>query len=220
TNLTQKKILFKNDIASLDIVLGDNFRYNFDYYVDNGFYFSYGFRSRYNRFTRNVANDFNHGDILDDAGLSKLNIDYAEYTNQAYLQTIFMQKFIVGAGLEHKYLKIKSATLESTTPVLENSNYYSLFGYMKYDSFDNKYFPKRGWYFSGDFQSFLSSDNFTNRFRRFSIAKSELGIATTFFKKLTLKWDSEAGVAIGPTSVPFFDFALGGYGFNPINNIR
>ncbi len=220
TNLTQKKILFKNDLASVDIVLGDNFRYNFDYYVDNGFYFSYGFKSRYNRFTRNVANDFNHGEILEQSGLSKLNIEYADFTNQAYLQTIFIQKFIVGAGLEHKYLKIKSETLESTTPVLENSNYYSLFGYMKYDSFDNKYFPKRGWYFAGDFQTFLSSDDFTNRFRRFSIAKGELGFATTFFKKATLKWESEGGVAIGPTSVPFFDFALGGYGFHSLNNIR
>ncbi len=36
-NLTQKKTFFKNDIASLDIVLGDNIRYNLDYYIDNGF---------------------------------------------------------------------------------------------------------------------------------------------------------------------------------------
>jgi NTE family protein len=35
-NLTRKKTCLKNDIASLDVVLGDNFRYNFDY-VENGY---------------------------------------------------------------------------------------------------------------------------------------------------------------------------------------
>ncbi|HEX8562311.1 MAG TPA: patatin-like phospholipase family protein [Flavobacterium sp.] len=220
TNLTQKKLFFKNDIASVDIVLGDNFRYNFDYYVDNGFYFSYGLRSRYNRFTRNVATDFSHGAILEDTGTRTLNIDFSDFTNQAYLQTIFIQKFIVGAGLEHKHLKIKSETLETTSPVLENSDYLSAFGYMKFDSFDNKYFPKRGWYFSGEFQTYLSSTDHTNTFRRFSITHGELGIATTFFKRATLKWETEGGFAIGPESVPFFDFILGGYGFSPLNNIR
>jgi NTE family protein len=37
--------LFKNDVASLDIVLGDNFRYNFDYYIENGYNLSFGFKS-------------------------------------------------------------------------------------------------------------------------------------------------------------------------------
>jgi NTE family protein len=42
-NVTQKKSLFKNDVLSVDFGLGDKFRYNLDYYVDNGFYFSFGF---------------------------------------------------------------------------------------------------------------------------------------------------------------------------------
>jgi len=45
-NLTQKKMLFNNDIASLDIALGDNSRYNFDYFIDKGFYLSIGIKSR------------------------------------------------------------------------------------------------------------------------------------------------------------------------------
>ncbi|MEI7507944.1 MAG: patatin-like phospholipase family protein, partial [Flavobacterium sp.] len=36
-NLTQKKSLFKNDVISADIALGDNFRYNLDYYIDYTF---------------------------------------------------------------------------------------------------------------------------------------------------------------------------------------
>ena len=39
-NLTKKRLLIKNDVISIDAILGDNIRYNFDYFVDNGFYWS------------------------------------------------------------------------------------------------------------------------------------------------------------------------------------
>ncbi|HEX8268674.1 MAG TPA: patatin-like phospholipase family protein [Flavobacterium sp.] len=220
TNLTQKKLLLKNDVASLDLVLGDNFRYNLDYYVDNGFYFSYGFRSRYNRFNRNVSSEYNDVFSLVESDFNRININFSDFTNQAYVQTLFIHKFVVGGGLEVKHLKIESQTLQNTSPVLENSSYLSFFGYMKFDSFDNKYFPKRGWYFSGEFQRYMTSSDYTNRFKPFSIAKAEVGVAKTFYKKATVKFEAEGGFATGVDNVPFLDFVLGGYGFNPINNIR
>ena len=39
-NLTKKQLFFKNDVGSLDIILGDNVRYNFEYLIDNGFHWS------------------------------------------------------------------------------------------------------------------------------------------------------------------------------------
>ena len=219
-NLTHKKLFFKNDVASLDIILGDNFRYNFDYYIDNGFYFSFGFKSRFNSFSANIGTDFSEGALLEELGLNTINIDFSDLSNQAYVQTIFAEKFLLGAGAEYKHLKIKSETLENNNPVFENSDYFSLFGYIKYDSFDNRYFPKKGWYFSGDFQSYLASTNDTGAFNRFSIAKGDIGFATTFYKKFTLKLQSEMGFSIGADSVSYFDFILGGYGFSPVINMR
>ena len=219
-NLTQKKVFLKNDVALIDFGLGDNFRYNFEYYIDNGFHWSFGFKSNYNRFTKNVSTDFNNGLLLTQLGIKTLNIDYSDFTNQAYAQTVSFQKFLLGIGIENKNLKISSETISNTTPILENSNYWSAFGSLKYDSFDNKYFPKSGWAFSSDFQTYLHSSDFTNQFRPFSIAKSDFGIVKTFFKKATIKFQTEAGVKIGKGSVPFFDFVLGGYGFNPTNNIK
>lgn len=219
-NLTQKKSIFKNDIASLDVILGDNFRYTLDYYLDNGFSWSFGFKSRLNAFNKNVANDFSDGELLSELGLKSINIDFTDFSNQAYLQTVFLKKMLIGAGLEYKHLKIKSKTLENTTPILENSDYLSAFGYLKYDSFDNKYFPKSGFFFSGDFQSYLYSSDYTDQFNRFSIAKGEIAIAKTFFRNLTVKIQSEAGFVIGDHRLPFFDFVLGGYGYNSINNFR
>ncbi|MES2545167.1 MAG: patatin-like phospholipase family protein [Bacteroidota bacterium] len=219
-NITQKKILFKNDVTSLDFIVGDNLRYNFDYYVDNGFYWSYGIRSKFNNFNKTIKSDFNNGALLLQFGVNELNVNYADFTNQAYMQTVFVQKLQVGGGVEFKYLKIKSPTLSQTKPLIENSNYLSAFGYLKYDSFDNNFFPKKGWVFSGDFQSYLYSSDYTARFNPFSIAKGDVEFATTFFNTTTLKLKSEAGFTIGENNIHYFDFLLGGYGFSPINNIK
>ena len=218
-NLTHKKTLFKNDIASLDIVLGDNFRYNYDYYVDNGFNLSFGFKSQFNQFNRNVTKELSPQSISD-IGVNTINVDFLDFTNQAYFQSLFAQKFLIGAGAELKFLKIKSETLANTNPIIDKSSYLSVFGYMKYDSFDNKYFPKKGWYFSSDIQSYLFSSNYTNKFKPFSIFKTEVGIAAQIVKKVTLRFQADAGMAIGQESVSFFNFVLGGYGYNTINNFK
>lgn len=219
-NYTHKKLIAKNDVASLDVILGDNFRYNFDYYIDNGFYWSFGFNSKFNSFNRNIATDFANGIIFTDLGINSVNIDFTDITNQAYVQTIFAQKFSFGAGLEFKYLNIKSETLENTTPIFDKSNYLSAFGYLKYDSFNQKYFPKKGWSFSGDLKTFLYSSDYTNVFERFSIARADAAIVFEPIKKTTIKLQTEGGFAIGERTISFFDFVLGGYGFVSVNNIK
>ena len=219
-NYTHKKLIAKNDVASLDVILGDNFRYNFDYYIDNGFYWSFGFNSKFNSFNRNIATDFANGIIFTDLGINSVNIDFTDITNQAYVQTIFAQKFSFGAGLEFKYLNIKSETLENSTPIFDKSNYLSAFGYLKYDSFNQKYFPKKGWSFSGDLKTFLYSSDYTNLFERFSIARADAGIVFEPIKRTTIKLQTEGGFAIGERTISFFDFVLGGYGFVSVNNIK
>jgi NTE family protein len=219
-NYTHKKIITKNDVVALDVVLGDNFRYNFDYYIDNGFYWSFGVNSKLNAFNRNISTDFENGVVFTDLGINSINIDFTELTHQAYLQTLFAQKFSVGAGVEFKHLKIQSQTLQNTTPIFDNSDYLSAFGYLKYDSFNHKYFPNKGWSFAGELKSYLYSSNFTEQFERFSIARAEGAIVFEPLKKCTIKSQTEIGFAIGRRSISFFDFVLGGYGFAPTNNFK
>lgn len=219
-NFTQKKFLTKNDVFSLDVILGDNFRYNFNYYIDNGFYWSFGINSRYSTFNKNIPSDFNNGVTLTTLGINSLNVDYTDLSNQIYLQTIFAQKFSIGGGAELKHLKIKSETLLNTNPVFDKSDYFSLFGFLKFDSFNQKYFPKKGAYFNGELKSFLHSSDYNGGFEKFSIAKGDVAYVQTFFKKIAVKVQSEAGFAIGERSVSSFDFALGGYGFTNLNNFR
>lgn len=219
-NLTQKNFLRRNDVAFIDVILGDNFRYNFNYYLDNGFHVSYGFNSWYNQFNRNVSKDFTEGEFLEELQINSLNIDFSDFTNQLYVQTIFAQKFLIGAGAELKHLKIKSETVGDASRVFDNSDYFSVYGYLKLDSYDNKHFPSEGWFFSGRAKSYLYSSDFTGNFTPFSILKAEAGTAKTLCAGLTIEVQAESGFAIGEQTVPFFDFVLGGYGYNMINNFR
>ncbi|BFM42655.1 patatin-like phospholipase family protein [Flavobacterium sp. CFS9] len=218
-NLTHKKTFLKNDVTSLDVILGDNFRYDFNYYIENGFNISFGFQSRLNQFNRNVTTSINTL-TAQNPNVNLINVDFLDITNQAYFQTIFVQKFLMGGGFEYKYLKIDSPTLTNTVNTIEKSSYLSLFGYLKYDSFDSKSFPRSGLYFSTDLQTYLASSDYTRQFKPFSIAKAEISFVKTFFRKATIKIDADAGFNIGSDSVPFFDFILGGYGYSKINNFN
>lgn len=219
-NITNKKTLYKNDVASFDLIIGDNVRYNLDYYIDNGYNLSVGFKSQLNQFNKNITKQISNLSVNPLVDVNAINIDFLDLTNQLYFQSIFAQKFLIGAGLEHKYLNIKSETLAATNPVLDKSNYGSVFAYMKYDSFDNQYFPTRGWYLTSDVHNYLLSSDYTGKFNPFSIVKADVGVAVKIFKKATFKFQTEAGFSIGDESVPFFNFVLGGYGFIPINNFR
>ena len=215
-NITHKNNLFKNDLASLDIILGDNFRYNLDYYVDNGFNFSYGFKSQLSQFNRNITQEITKS-ILDTGG-NQINVDYLDLSTRAYLQKGIAQRFLFGAGVELKYLHISSKTISN--PIIDKSSYWSGFGYVKYDSFDNKYFPKKGWSFSSDFQSYLFASDFHNDFKPFSVLQAQFSKAFSVSNSFTFKFQGDAGLPIGNDGIPFFNFVLGGYGYNSINNFK
>ena len=219
-NLTQKKVISKNDVAFIDVGLGDNLRYNLEYYIDNGFHWSFGIKSKYSGFTKNVPTRFLSNSTASQLGINTLNIEYIDFTNQAYVQTVSFQKFLLGIGIENKNLKISSETISNSNSIIENNNYWSVYGSLKYDSFDNKYFPRKGWAFSSNIHTYLSSSNFENQFEPFSIAKSEFSVVKSFFKKTTIEFQVDAGLKFGKGSEQLLDFALGGFGFNPINNIR
>ncbi|MGA1225903.1 MAG: patatin-like phospholipase family protein [Tamlana sp.] len=222
-NLTKKRLLFKNDFASLDIILGDNVRYNFDYLIDKGFYWSIGVKSRYNQFNKNISAQL----LLDDnqitnTGINKIDAKLTDLTNQFYVQTLFRRDFALGIGLEHKRLKVTSETISQTNSngnfLFENTDYLSLFGNLKLDTYNNKYFPKRGVYFNGDLHLYFYASGFNQTFQNFSIAKADMGYAFSISKKLAFNLQTHGGFKIGDGSTRTLDFALGGYGNDLINN--
>jgi len=217
-NLTQKNFLKRNDVASLDVILGDNFRYNLDYYIDNGFYISYGLHSHYYGFNRNVSASY-VADAATLLNLETINVDFTDFTNQIYIQTIFAQRFLLGGGAEYKHLKIKSPTLQNLNPVFEDSDYVSAYSYLKFDSYDNKHFPTQGYFFAAEAKAYLFSSDYTNTFNNFTTIKAEISTAKTIARHLTVELGAESGLTIGD-NVPTFDYILGGYGYNTFHTFR
>ena len=215
-NYNQKHLLTKNDLFSMGVVLGDNLRYNLNYFVDNGFYISYGFRSRYNHFR---ANSKFKPIISQYPTVSNINLKYTDFTNQIFFQTTFNRKFALGGGLEQKYINATTETIQvnNVETTFDNSNYFNLFGYIKLDTYDKKYFETKGYLADLNFKWYLTSSDNNNNFRSFAQAKGTLGFATTFWDKLTFKTTNEAGFTLTDTTSEVFDFYLGGYNQNYIN---
>ena len=221
-NLTRKRLVFNDDVASLDFVLGDNIRYNFDYYIDKGFYWSIGVTSRYNQFKKNVpaASLLSDEDLMA-INVNKLDVELSDFTNQFYAQTLLGNDFALTLGAEHKRLKIISETILTSSSTKEstfdNSDYLSVYGKLKLDTYDNKYFPNEGFFFDGDFHLYLYSSDFNNDFSEFSIGKATMGYAKSF-GKFSGNLTTQGGFKIGEDTSPYLDFVLGGFGNNLINN--
>ena len=224
-NITKKQVLFKSDIMSLDLIAGDNVRYNFEYYIDKGFYWSVGLSSRYNEFNKNVAaSALLSQQAINAAGVNKLGIKVTDITNKVFVQTQYKNDLSLTLGAEHKRLKITSETLLSSSnqseTTFDKSDYLSAFANLRFDSFDNKYYPNEGFYFNSDFNLYLYSSDFNKNFTQFSIIKAGLGYAYSFSPKLSTTISSEAGTKINGKNTKYLDFVLGGYANNFINNFK
>lgn len=232
-NLTRKSFLLDDDVGSLDVILGDNIRYNAEYYVDKGTYWSFGLNSRFNGFDQEINYDLirSNFDVPDDENINNINLEVVDLTNQLYLQTVLREEFAFSLGLEHKLLKYSTETLNRVQEpgenppaprggrvYFENSNYFSTYGKLTLDTYDDRYFPTRGLYFDGDFHFYILSSDFTGNFKEFSIAKARMGTAFPLAGNLSLNLETEGGFKLGTSNVSTFDFVLGGYGSSLINN--
>lgn len=225
-NLSHKSLLFTNDNISLDLVLGDNIRYNFDYYIDKGKYWSIGFKSRFNHIEDNVNFDFVQQNVnIGDFNVNQIRLDIDDFTNQFYMETKIFRDFRFGMGLEVKNLRASTQTIgqvvdeEVEATIIENFNLLSTYGFLQYDSLDDKFFPTKGVFFNGNFNLYLRDFNNPD-LEQFSIAKGSLGYVFTPFDKISIKTSSELGFRIGEDGVSGLNFFLGGFGFNAINNFK
>ncbi len=219
-NVTKKKLLFNNDVASFDFIIGDNIRYNFEYYLDKGYYWSIGVKSRFNTFERGINFDL-VSDDTSNPNLNRIDIAVSDFTNQLYFQTVVREEFVFGIGGEHKRLRIASETIgdnDNEETVFERSDFLSTFAFLKLDTYDNKYFPSDGLFFSGDFHWYLYSTDYNKNFEPFSLASAKIGYATPLFSNISLNISSEGGFKLGEPGTTSLDYVLGGFGNNFINN--
>ena len=221
-NVTQKNLFTKNDVASLDVALGDNIRYNFSYFIDNGFYWSVGFTSKFNRFNRDLPYK-----MLKESGISlptienepnQFGVRYHGLENRLFFQSFYQQKFTVGVGLEHGYLNIRSSTLNISNSKFDKSHYLGAFANILYDTYDNMYFPRKGFLFKGEYKNYFYSSDYLGNFDNFSMITGQVGFATTIAPKLAVDLKSRMGATVGSNTSAGFGYLLGGYGFAESEN--
>ncbi len=218
-NFTKSHALFDDDFLSADFVIGDNLRYNIDYFLDNGFNWSFGVNTSYNSFKENIAN-ISIGDLSADEIGIKIPIEYNDFTTQLYIQRSFKNTLALRIGAEDKFLKVFTDEIINDVNkkiFFENSNFINVFAKATYDSYDTKYFPKKGLYFDANYRVYLLSANLNPDFKSFSHLNGQLSFAFTFFDRLTVHYISEAGITIGTNGNEVLDYHLGGNNENFIN---
>lgn len=223
-NLTKKNILFDNDIISADAIVGDNLRYNFDYYIDKGRYWSIGLHSEFIKFEQDVSGSFveevgNTGPL----GVNSLELKYNDWTHRLFLQTRLNKSINFTTGAEIKSLNVFTETLVTDDPEdnvtdFSDGTLGSIYGKILVDSYDNAQFPSSGWKVNGNFHLYLFNSEFGERFKEFSIAQIEVGHAHRF-GNLTMRGNGHVGITIGDTNNSALDFYLGGYGSRKVNNL-
>ena len=230
-NLTKKNFLMKDDVASFDFILGDHIRYNMQYYLDKGYYWSFGINSRLTDF--DTETDFAQIQrnflVPDDPNIQNINLDVTDLTNQIYLQTVLKEEFAFTVGAEHKYLNYSTRTLNQVDSdmnisnsnqriTFEDSHYLSAYSQIKLDTYDDKYFPTKGLLFDGDIHFYAFSSDYNENFTEFAVAKAKFGGVFSPLHNLSVSLGMEGGFKLGTSPVASFDFILGGFGNDFVNN--
>lgn len=127
-NATAKRLLFRNSTISLDMVVGDKPRYYFNYFIDNGYIPGFGF---YSSGMNLELND------IDSNVYEKWNW----YRNEAFIQSIFKDRYAIGGGFSHDYFESKGVINSTYT---EAENYLNAYVFIKSDTQDDLSFPTKG----------------------------------------------------------------------------
>lgn len=206
-NFTAKHLLVDNSIFSADLILGDFPRYELNYYVDNGYYPSFGLNSSFKQFDAEA--DISNFDLSEES--VQLDYQFNEFVNQAYIQSTLYEKYAIGGGIEHQYLEIKTNNLPVSNPRRrpESSYFASVYGFIKADNRNNPNFPSNGFKFDGTFKYIFSSNSLD--FNETSMMAANLEINQPINPWVTARFFGSFGTYFSNFPPISQKFALGGY---------
>ena len=127
-NMTAKRLLFRNSIVSLDLVVGDQTRYYLNYFIDNGYIPGFGV------YASGMSLDLNDID-------SNIYEKWNWFRNEAFIQSIYRDRYAVGGGFSHDYFETKITGAQGFTNA---HNYINPYLFIKTDTQDDKSFPTKG----------------------------------------------------------------------------
>lgn len=206
-NFTTKHFFFVNSTLSMDLIFGDFPRYEINYFIDNGYYPSFGVNSSFRQFDEETKLSV----FAPDEGENVLDYQYNEFRNQLYMQSTIAEKFAMGGGVEHQYVSIKTNNLPTSHEFrkIDNSFYFNLYGFVKADNLNNPNFPQKGVKIEAQFKYLFSSN--TPNFNETSLAFVKFQLNKPLNRWLSTRTFGSFGTYFSNFPPTSQKFSLGGY---------
>lgn len=225
-NGTALNLGLKNSITSLDIILGDKFRYNFYYFLDRGARADFGFNSRLN------LNGFNFElperiQLPDSVNIEELVFDFVDFSNELYTHVSATNAHAFGFSGELKFYTFSTSQVDGNlgneTFFDEKGIYLTGAAFYKQDNRDRRYFPKRGTWTQLYARAILpvaviAGDKASAGKLGYNLDLSFNGV-TPLSERLTGGFSALAGITLGEPAPPY-RYYLGGNNLNLINNFK
>ena len=191
-NATAKRLLFRNSTVSLDVVVGDKPRYYLNYFIDNGYIPGFGV------YASGMSLD------LRDIG-SNVYENWNWFRNEAFIQSVWRDKYAIGGGISHDYYEGKF-TWESSHS--NTHNFINPYAFIKTDTQDNTSFPTKGLflYAEGKVLDLLNKEQEGRTFQ----LKISSQINFPLNSWLTYRLGLFGGVTVGDEISSFYQYRIGG----------
>ncbi|GAB0154823.1 patatin-like phospholipase family protein [Chryseobacterium sp. Alg-005] len=189
-NYSAKRLLFKNTNLSVDVIVGDKPRYYLNYFIDNGYIPGFGI--------------YSSGMSFDIKDQNNYEIDnWMWLRNEAYIQSIWKDKFAIGGGISHDYFEA-----EANGTNQRYKRFLNPYVFLKSDTQDDKDFPSKGIYISaeGKVIDLLKSEVE----KRIVQVKADIRINIPLAKQFSYRLNLYGGITIGDNLPEFYQYRLGG----------
>lgn len=199
-NYSAKRLLFRNSNLSLDIVVGDNPRYYFNYFIDNGYIPGFGL--------------YSSGMSFDLKNFSNNTIDsWKWFRNEVFIQSVWKDRFALGGGFSHDYFENEKNGQNDKA-----ERHLNPYVFLKSDTQNDKDFPTKGFYLNAEGKII---DLFNSDLEKKPITiKADIKMNFFISKLLTYRLNLFGGITIGENNPTFYQYRIGGLFDQPIVNFK
>lgn len=189
SNITIKRLLFKNSTVSIDGIIGDKPRYYINYFIDNGYIPSFGAYSSGMSF-----------DLKNNSGNTFEN--WTWFRNEIFLQSTWRDKYAIGGGLSYDYFSAQSIIDNARN----NGHFFNPYAFLRGDTQDDKYFPTKGFNVNVEakFINVLKTDS-----DKTVQVKAKLDLSIPINSWLSYRLQAFGGISISTPNY-FYQYRLGG----------
>lgn len=189
-NYSAKRLLFKNSNLSLDVIVGDKPRYYLNYFVDNGYIPGFGI--------------YSSGMSFDLRNSSNINADNWEWLrNEVYIQSVWKDKFAIGAGISHDYFEAEINGLNK-----RYNRFLNPYVFLKSDTQNDRDFPTKGFYLNAEGKVIDLMKSEVEK--RLIQVKADVRVNLPITKQLSYHLNLYGGITIGENLPEFYQYRLGG----------